>query len=356
MTSAASLSRLTHSRFLAYMMLAGMIKIVQVFSESLRTDDVLQISSVADLYAYKADVVARSLPTLPIYAVMLRLIEIQPLRGVIRLAYTMALVLGCGLASAILSSFAWPQAPTAVRIGSSASVESWFWYTFWADIVVGMLAVVIADRWRARDRAIEYLTAVQEQGRSARQRLVQVRLLSIQTRIDPQLVFDTLAAVKSFYETDAARAERLLDDLTAFLRAALPRLRSERSLLELEFALVEAYAQLLRTRHGLGRQISLRVSLPPALRDAIFPPALLLPLVTLVLERSGPEGRIEMVAEERGDAICVRVLSAARLDQKSLESMRTALVDLYEERAAVRLHIGEGPTSTVELEVPHEHG
>jgi LytS/YehU family sensor histidine kinase len=280
-------------------------------------------------------------------------VEYQPFRGGVLLACTLALVIGFGLASAILSSFAWQQTPVAARIGSFASVEGWFWY-FWSDIVVGMLAIVIVNRWRARDRAVESLTTAQEMGRIARQRLVQARLLSIQTRIDPQLLFDMLATVKRFYECDTARAERLLDDLTAYLRAALPRLRSERSSLEEEFALVEAYAQLMRA--GLGRQISLRVGLPPALKDAAFPPALLLPLVTHILERSGPEVSIELAAMERGNATCVRMLSSARLDQQGLESMRNALVELYGERAAMRLQGGAGPQCTVELEVPREHG
>ncbi|MDM0110520.1 histidine kinase [Variovorax sp. J22R133] len=287
------------------------------------------------------------------------MVEIQRYKAGVWLACTLALVLGCGFASAILSSFTWPHppaahAPAATRIGSFSSLENWLRY-FWSDIVVGMLAVVIANRWRARDREIENLTTAQEMSRVARQRLVQTRLLSIQTRIDPQLVFDMLATVKRFYECDAARAERLLDDLTAFLRAALRRLRSERSSLEVEFDLIEAYAQLLRI--GLGRQISLRVGLPDALKDTNISPALLLPLITHILESSGPEVSIELAAvKRREDATCVRVLFTARLNQQELESMRAALVELYGNRADMRLQCGDGPHCTVELEVPYEHG
>jgi hypothetical protein len=64
--------------------------------------------------------------------------------------------------------------------------------------------------------------------------------------VDPQLLFDMLAAVKRFYEQDVTRAEALLDDLTAFLRVALSRLRSAQSTLELEFGLVQSYVRLLR--------------------------------------------------------------------------------------------------------------
>jgi hypothetical protein len=45
-------------------------------------------------------------------------------------------------------------------------------------------------------------------------------------------VFRALATIEEAYEDDPARADALLDDLIAFLRAAIPRLRSDGPALE----------------------------------------------------------------------------------------------------------------------------
>ena len=65
--------------------------------------------------------------------------------------------------------------------------------------------------------------------REARRRLAYAQLKAVQARIDPQLLFDMLDAVRRAYESEPERAERLLDELVAFLRAALPRLQDASS-------------------------------------------------------------------------------------------------------------------------------
>ena len=54
------------------------------------------------------------------------------------------------------------------------------------------------------------------------------RLQALQARVDPRFLFDTLASIEATYEADAARGERMIDDLIAYLRAALPTIEDAR--------------------------------------------------------------------------------------------------------------------------------
>jgi hypothetical protein len=51
----------------------------------------------------------------------------------------------------------------------------------------------------------------------------------MQARIDPQFLFDALAAVERIHDVDAAAGDRLLDNLIKYLRAVLPDLIATRS-------------------------------------------------------------------------------------------------------------------------------
>ncbi|MGH6609405.1 MAG: hypothetical protein ACRECQ_04025, partial [Burkholderiaceae bacterium] len=135
-----------------------------------------------------------------------------------------------------------------------------------------------------------------------------------------------------------------------FLRAALPRLRSERSSLEIEFGLVTAYAQLMRT--AFDAPISLQTSLPAESSDAVVPAGLLLPLVTQLLNRGGAETRIDIDARLTDDLICLRLCCFTLPDDGSIERVRASLADLYGERA--RLHVSPS-SGTVEIDLPREH-
>lgn len=338
------------SSFINYMVIVGALKVMQLSAESLRTYDGVLLSSSTELLVWKLDELSRMLPTLPVYALTLLALEWLPFAGAQRLVCAIALILACALVSTGLSTFLFPYGPVSIRVSASASVAAWFWYTLWANIVIGALAVLAADRLRERRRAVEHLAGAHEVSRVIRQRLARTRLMAIQARVDPQLVFDMLAAVKVFYVHDAARAEQLLDELTIFLRAALPRLRSERSTLEIEFGLVTAYAQLLRI--AFDAPISVQTSLPTEAPDAVVPAGLLLPLVTQLLNGRGAETQLDIDARLTENRIHLRVCCLTLPDDGSIERARASLADLYGERASLQVSPASG---TVEIDLPREH-
>ena len=72
----------------------------------------------------------------------------------------------------------------------------------------------------------------------------------MQAQVEPHFLFNTLASVQYLTETDPPQASALLGHLLAYLRAALPQLRSSSTTLGQEVALTEAYLRILKMRMG----------------------------------------------------------------------------------------------------------
>ena len=82
----------------------------------------------------------------------------------------------------------------------------------------------------------------------------------MQARVEPQFLFNTLAQVRQLYDSDAPLAGKMLDDLIAYLRAALPHLRESSSTLGKEAALARAYLDIVRVR--LGERLAFDIVIP----------------------------------------------------------------------------------------------
>ena len=354
MSIATSPPRTAEPGLLACAAIAAVLQGAILLGDSFRTDAAMTVDGWSIYLAYKADQLLRALLTLPIFAFSLQAIERLPWTGARRLAATVALAVGCALlSSALMVSLPYP--PVAIRVGTTASVETWFWYTLWANFVVVVLAVLALGHLRERRQAVERLAQAQDQGRAVRQQLARAQLQQIQARVDPQLLFDTLGAVKAFYQDEADRAERLLDELATFLRAALPGLRSTRSTLELEFELVACYTRLLRI--AFDRQVRLTLKLPPGLANQGFPAGLLLPLSIQLLE-GGADRRIELSATADERHLRVAIMLDAAPSDAPLEWLTAALSDLYGGGAGCRWTTGPAQPgarcATLELETPRD--
>jgi hypothetical protein len=90
----------------------------------------------------------------------------------------------------------------------------------------GLAAAVYASRrWRAH---MLFALRTAELGRATSQRrLAEARLASLQARIDPDYIFQTLTKLEQSYEADPYAADRLLDELIVFLRGALADIRGK---------------------------------------------------------------------------------------------------------------------------------
>lgn len=122
----------------------------------------------------------------------------------------------------------------------------------------------------------------------AQRKTIELRLQSMQARVNPSFLFETLDAVGLAYESDADQADRLLNDLITFLRAALPRSLESPVTVEQEVELLRAYldVQIGRRTHRL----EVGMTIFDGVETAHLPPMLMMPLVDHLLAQCRQEG------------------------------------------------------------------
>lgn len=141
----------------------------------------------------------------------------------------------------------------------------------------------------------------------ARRQAAEARLRLLESQLEPHMFFNTLANLHVLIGVDPPRAQAMLDQLIAFLRATLNASRVMAHPLRAEFSRTRDYLALMQVR----MQERLRVSfdLPPELAEIPVPPLLLQPLVENSirhgLEPAVTGGRIELTA--RREAACLVV-------------------------------------------------
>jgi hypothetical protein len=233
--------------------------------------------------------------------------------------------------------------------GVVQSEHSMHLYALFFALIMALLFFAHLKRSRAREAAAARLAAAQAAQQRARQRLVEARLQAVQARIDPQLLFEMLDAVRHAYADDPARAERLLDELVAFLRAALPRLRTASSTVLGEARLAKAYVNLRILADAPDAEMSLEVS--PEVGDARFPPGVVLPLLADALRaRSGAYALV--ATRDSGDCRLALCLPAPPLDA-AVNRVRALLADLYGTSAELAIVHANGVTRAI-VKVPYE--
>jgi hypothetical protein len=99
-------------------------------------------------------------------------------------------------------------------------------YHTWMLLFFGGLATAAYASQRRYARMLAALRAAQLARAMSQRWLADAKLASLQSRIEPDFLFQTLTKLEGFYETDPASADRLLDELIAFLRGALADMRA----------------------------------------------------------------------------------------------------------------------------------
>jgi hypothetical protein len=172
----------------------------------------------------------------------------------------------------------------------------------------------------------------------------------VQARVDPQLLFGMLEAVRRAYQADAPRAECLLDELIAFLRAALPQLQTALSSVPREAGLALSYAGL----HALAGQTDVRLTLEVS-KDAMharFPPGVLLPLLDDALRaRPGP---CTLSATCAQGACRLALTLPVRPSQEAQVRVRALLADVYGAASAQLTVDAASGGFIVTAQVPYE--
>jgi len=124
----------------------------------------------------------------------------------------------------------------------------------------------------------------------AERTMAEAKLKLLQAQIEPHMLFNTLANLRTLVDVDPQRAQAMIDQLIVYLRGTLAASRSTTTPLEAEFAQLGAYLALMQVR--MAHRLAFTLDLPDALRTAAVPPMLLQPLVENAIKH-GLEPKIE---------------------------------------------------------------
>jgi sensor histidine kinase YesM len=215
-------------------------------------------------------------------------------------------------------------------------------------LLSGLLAAVLLPRERAARAEAE---AAREQARAAaaEREAALARMKALEAQVEPHFLYNTLAHVTSLIDEDPRAARTMLDRLVGLLRATAGAGASP-STLGAQADLVRDWLGILALR--MGARLAWHVDVPPHLRDARVPPALLQPLVENAvkhgLEPKVDGGRVDVVARDDGGELVVVVTdtgagfgrSATPLGGSTglgLAGLKARLAALYDGHASVAL-------------------
>ena len=189
--------------------------------------------------------------------------------------------------------------------------------------------------------------------------LAEARLLVMQAQVEPHFLFNTLANVRRLFKTDPPAAHAMLEHLSRYLGAMLPRMRKADSTIGHELALALAYLSVQKIR--MGARLRIRNDVADTLSSLSFPPMMLVTLVENAI-RHGltplPDGGdVRIHAYTADGKLRVQVIdTGAGLAESSgpgvgLANVRARLSTLY--GGSARFLLAQNPhggvTATIEL-------
>jgi hypothetical protein len=234
-----------------------------------------------------------------------------------------------------------------------------FELTHWV-LIASAVVFLYADRRAARRTEARLHAAQLDRVRRSKIAL-ESRLQAMQARVEPQFLLNTLAQVERLFEIDPPIAARMLDDLIAYLRAAMPLMRDTSSTVGQEVELARAYLDIVRLR--LGNRLRVSIEVPADVRAARMPPMMLLPLIDHTVVRglapASTDGTVRIAAELRGARLRLTIVdSGAGLvpdaDADGIAAIRQRLDALYRGDATLELRRVDARETEAVLDLPLE--
>jgi len=175
-------------------------------------------------------------------------------------------------------------------------------------LVIGLgLSSYETMRYRLQEATLE-LSARQVEQERAKKLLAEARLSSLESRIHPHFLFNTLNSIASLIPTDPQRAEDTVERFASLLRFSLNAQHSGLVPLAQELKIVRDYLEIEKTR--FSERLRFAIAIPAAMEAVKVPP---LALQTLV------ENCIKHVVARRAQGATIRVAGAMEAGRIRLE-------------------------------------
>jgi len=243
-----------------------------------------------------------------------------------------------------------------------------YWPQFFGSFKLAAFLTIVAGvsfgiytrlRQRLEETTLELRTKELERERAVKL-ATEAQLASLESRIHPHFLFNTLNSISSLIPEDPARAERLVEQMAALLRFSLDANESGLVPLERELKIVGDYLEIERAR--FGDRLRYQIDVPAELNQSQIPPLALQTLVensvkyAIAPDRAGGEIRITAA---RSNGACRLEVSdsgpAFRLESSpaghGLDNLKGRLSTLFGSQAALTLERAGG-RNKLTLSVP----
>jgi hypothetical protein len=218
--------------------------------------------------------------------------------------------------------------------------QPWQFVRFAAIMTV--VGVVVSYFFYTAGKSHYLISALQATQRQA----AQAQLKLLQSQLDPHMLFNTLANLRSLIATDPERATHMLDQLGDYLRSTLAASRATEHPLQAEFDRLGDYLALMAVR--MGPRLRYTLELPPALAQVSVPALLLQSLVENAivhgLEPQLAGGAVHISARTEGPMLVLQVAdngagfdAAHSTEGFGIGQVRERLATLYGSQATINL-------------------
>ena len=227
-------------------------------------------------------------------------------------------------------------------------------------LTFGIFTTVLESmRSRLTEATVALRTKERDQA-EARRLTAEAQLASIESRVQPHFLFNTLNSIAALVHDDPAGAERMTGQLAALLRSALDSTATPLVPLEEELRVVRAYLDIERVR--FGDRLRYSVELGNGTAQKLVPRMALQTLVensvkfavsprprggSIVVRACTDEGRVRVSVEDDGPGFEAEY----RLAGHGLDLLTGRLAMLFGDRASLRVDSRAGST-TVTIDVP----
>jgi two-component system, LytTR family, sensor histidine kinase AlgZ len=240
----------------------------------------------------------------------------------------------------------------------------WLWDSLSTALVISLIlgvAVTAYETLRSQlDDATVALRTKERDEADARRLAAEAQLASIESRVEPHFLFNTLNSIAALVHDDPAGAERMTGQLAALLRSALDSTATPLVPLEDELRVVRAYLDIERVR--FGDRLRYSVDLPDGTGRGLVPRMALQTLVensvkfavsprregaSIAVRARGTNGRLAIAVEDDGPGFNPQLRPAGH----GLELLAARLTMLFGDGASMRVESRPG-RSVVTIEVP----
>ncbi len=182
-----------------------------------------------------------------------------------------------------------------------------FWLEFRANFVFSLVVALVVGlsvttyetlRYKLQATTLELRTRQVEQER-AYKLLAEARLSSLESRIHPHFLFNTLNSIAALIPSDPRRAEDTVGKLASLLRFSLSANQNGLVSLSQELKIVRDYLEIEQTR--FGPRLRFEIAVPDELAEISVPPLALQSLV---------ENAVKHVVAQRTQGASIRIHGA----------------------------------------------